>query len=191
MLFFFHCRIFSSIQKVQRKHKREVLCWARWHETCGLKPLLSCRPTEKKLKLFNSELNKFECCYELDICSSFPNGYLGEFLSSSHYLQPSLISPTSYSVYAWSIFLKVTLVKCEHTIYLLVLRPENKWSLGSTLYTLLEYLGYPFFFTACAITFLTYISCDMHELQTTTNLTRSRNEGDYTVLWCLLITCNW
>jgi hypothetical protein len=49
------------------------------------------------------------------------------------------------------------------------------------LYTLLEYLGYPSF-TACAVTFPTYISCDMHELQTITNLTHSRNEGDYTTI---------
>jgi hypothetical protein len=113
---------------------------------------------------------------------------LGEFFSSSHYLQPSLISPTLYSVYAWSIFLKIMLVKCEHTIYLhLVLRPENTWSLGSTLYTLLEYLEYPFF-TACAFTLPTYISCDKHELQTITSLTHSRNEGDYTA-FCLFVTC--
>jgi hypothetical protein len=75
------------------------------------------------------------------------------------------------------------LVKCEYTIYLhLVLRPENTWSLGPMLYTLLEYLGYSFFFTACAVRFPRYISCDMHELQTITNITHSRNEGYYTVL---------
>lgn len=79
------------------------------------------------------------------MCSSFPNGYFGGIFLFIP-LSAAFCNLPKAAVYAWSIFLKLILVKCEHTIYLhLVLRPENTWSLGSMLYILLEYLEYPFF----------------------------------------------
>lgn len=57
MLFSFIAIFFSSIWEVQRKCKREVLCWARWHETHGLKPVLCWRP-KKKVKTIQHEVRQ-------------------------------------------------------------------------------------------------------------------------------------
>lgn len=117
---------------------------------------------------------------------------LGEFFSSSHYLQPSLISPTLYSVYAWSIFLK-TYVGQVWTYHLppLGAEAENTWSLGSMLYTLLEYLEYPFF-TACAVTFPPHIFLVIC-MSSKPSLTLHIQEMREIILCCdaSFITCKW